>query len=150
MPQAYVHPTFPFTPPAELAAGAVGRTTVAVVGGGPVGLTLALDIAQRGVETVLLDEDDTTSHGSRLICMSKRTLEIFDRLGVGAPFREKGVVWNRGRLFFGENEVYAFDLLPERDPAWPGVVNIQPSYVEEVLVLVAAAASALILELTVP
>lgn len=134
MPQAYVHPTFAFAPPLELAAGAVGKTTVAIIGGGPVGLALALDLAQRGVETVLLDEDNTTSHGSRLICMSKRTLEIFDRLGVGAPFRQKGVVWNKGRLFFGENEVYAFDLLPERDQAWPAFVNIQQYYVEEFLV----------------
>jgi len=145
MPKAYVHPTFPFAPPPELAAGAVGKTTVAVVGGGPVGLTLALDLAQRGVETVLLDEDDTTSHGSRLICMSKRTLEVFDRLGAGAPFQKKGVVWNKGRLFFGETEVYAFDLLPERDQAWPAFVNIQQYYVEDFLARAAQATSGLAL-----
>lgn len=138
-PEAFVHPVFPFAPPPEIEAGEDGRTTVAVVGGGPVGLALAIDLAQRGVETVLLDDDDTVSHGSRLICMAKRTLEVFDRLGAGAGFRDKGVVWNKGRLFFGEDEVYAFDLLPERDQAWPAFVNIQQYYVEDFLVRAAAA-----------
>lgn len=135
----YVHPVFPFRPPSELAAGGEGRTTVAVVGAGPVGLTLAIDLAQRGVAVTLLDDDDTVSHGSRLICMSKRTLEIFDRLGVGQPFRDKGVVWNRGRLFFREQEVYDFDLLPEPGHAWPAFINIQQYYVEDFLVRAAAA-----------
>lgn len=104
---------------------------------------MAIDLARRGVATVLLDEDDTVSHGSRLICMSKRTLEVFDRLGAGQGFREKGVVWNRGRLFFGEKEIYAFDLLPERDQAWPAFVNIQQYYVEDYLVRAAEAQTGL-------
>lgn len=134
MPKAYTHPEFAYRQPSEIASGAVGRTPVAVVGGGPVGLALALDLGRRGVDVTLLDDDDTTSHGSRLICMSKRTLEIFDRLGVGAPFREKGVVWNTGRLFFRDDELYAFDLAPEPGHAWPAFVNIQQYYVEDFLV----------------
>ncbi len=110
MPKSYEHPKFPFTPPIELIARELGHASVAIVGAGPVGLALGLDLARRGVSTTILDDDDTTSHGSRLICMSKRTLEIFDRLGAGRRFREKGVVWNRGRLFFQEGQVYEFDL----------------------------------------
>ena len=45
--------------------GRGGHHPVVVVGGGLVGLTLALDLAQQGVEVVLLDEDDTVSTGSR-------------------------------------------------------------------------------------
>ncbi len=139
----YVHPVFPFHPPPELATGEDGRTTVAVVGAGPVGLTLAIDLAQRGVAVTLLDDDDTVSHGSRLICLSKRTLEIFDRLGVGQPFRDKGVVWNRGRLFFRDREIYDFDLLPEPGHAWPAFINIQQYYVEDFLVRAADATEGL-------
>jgi len=134
MPRGYEHPTFPFRPPPELASGAAGETQVAVVGAGPVGLAVAIDLAQRGISVTLVDDDDTTSHGSRLICMSKRTLEIFDRLGAGAPFRDKGVLWNRGRLFFREDEVYDFDLLPEPGHAWPAFINIQQYYVEDFLI----------------
>lgn len=139
MPKAYQHPKFEYVPPPELTRGETGTATVAVVGGGPVGVCMAIDLARRGVATVLLDDDDTTSHGSRLICMSKRTLEIFDRLGAGQPFRDKGVLWNRGRLFFGEKEVYDFDLLPERDQAWPAFINIQQYYCEDFLIRVAEA-----------
>jgi len=137
MPKTYQHPTFAYAPPKT--PGGMERTAVAVVGGGPVGLTVAIDLARRGIATTLLDDDDTTSHGSRLICMSKRTLEVFDRIGVGAPFREKGVVWNTGRLFFGEDEVYAFDLLPDADQAWPAFINIQQYYVEDFLARAAEA-----------
>ena len=54
---------------------------VVVVGAGPVGLSLAIDLAQRGLRVLLLDNDHKLSSGSRAICFAKRTLEIFDRLG---------------------------------------------------------------------
>ena len=40
---------------------------VAVIGAGPVGLATAVDLAQQGVRTVLIDNDDTVSTGSRAI-----------------------------------------------------------------------------------
>ncbi len=61
---------------------------------------LAIDLAQRGVPVVLLDNDDTLSTGSRAICFAKRTLEIFDRLGCGDRMVAKGVSWNVGKVFF--------------------------------------------------
>ena len=134
MAQVYEHPIFPFTAPPELLEGRVGAAPVCVVGAGPVGLAIAIDLAARGVQVVLVDDDETVSHGSRLICISKRTLEIFDRLGAGAGFAEKGVVWNKGRLFFGEDEVYSFDLLKEDGHQWPAFVNIQQYYAEDFLV----------------
>ncbi len=134
MAQVYEHPIFPFTAPPELLEGRVGNAAVCVVGAGPVGLAIAIDLAARGVQVVLVDDDETVSHGSRLICISKRTLEIFDRLGAGAGFAEKGVVWNKGRLFFGEDEVYSFDLLKEDGHQWPAFVNIQQYYAEDFLV----------------
>ncbi|MFX5697208.1 FAD-dependent monooxygenase, partial [Acinetobacter baumannii] len=78
-----------------------------------VGLTLAADLALQGINVVLLDDSDRIGEGSRAICFAKRTLEIFDRLGVGDGLVEKGVTWQRGRVFLGEGELYDFDLLPE-------------------------------------
>ncbi len=54
---------------------------VVVVGAGPVGLSLAIDLAQRGQRVVLLDDADRIGDGSRAICFSKRSLEVWDRLG---------------------------------------------------------------------
>jgi len=105
-----------------------------VVGGGLVGLTLALDLAQRGVVVVVLDDDDTVSTGSRAICFAKRTLEIFGRLGLGPRMLAKGVTWNRGRVFFGERQLFDFDLLPEDGHEYPAFINLQQYYAEQWLV----------------
>lgn len=50
------------------------RHPVVVVGAGPAGLTAALDLAQRGVPVVLLDDADRIGEGSRGICWAKRGL----------------------------------------------------------------------------
>ena len=81
---SYVYPTYEYRRPPEL-SGAPRHCKVVVVGAGPVGLTVAIDLAQRGVPVLVLDDDDTVSVGSRAICYSKRTLEILDRLGCGEP-----------------------------------------------------------------
>ena len=103
---------------------------VVVVGAGPVGLALAIDLAQRGVRVVLLDNDDTLSTGSRAICFAKRTLEVFDRLGCGQRMVDKGVSWNVGRVFFRDAQVYQFDLLADKGHSRPAFVNLQQYYVE--------------------
>jgi 3-(3-hydroxy-phenyl)propionate hydroxylase len=110
------------------------RHPVVVVGAGPVGLSLAIDLAQRGQSVVLLDDADRIGDGSRAICFSKRSLELWDRLGVGARMVEKGVVWKVGKIFLGEEMVYQFDLLPEDGHKMPAFINLQQYYAEAYLV----------------
>lgn len=125
-------PRFAHTPPPG-AIGA-GRRPVAVIGAGPVGLTCALDLATRGIPVVVLDDDDTVATGSRAICWAKRTLEIWDRLGVGQRMVDKGVTWNVGRVFRGDQELYRFDLLPESSHRRLAFINLQQYYVEQALI----------------
>jgi 3-(3-hydroxy-phenyl)propionate hydroxylase len=110
------------------------RHPVIIIGAGPVGMTLALDLALRGVSCVLLDDADRIGEGSRAICFAKRTLEIFDRLGAADRMLEKGVVWQKGRVFLQEREIYAFDLQPEGGHKMPAFINLQQYYVEQFLV----------------
>jgi 3-(3-hydroxy-phenyl)propionate hydroxylase len=112
---------------------------VVIVGAGPVGLTLAIDLALRQVPVVLLDNDNTLSSGSRAICFAKRTLEVFDRLGCGDRMVDKGVSWHVGKVFFHDEQVYRFDLLPEPGHERPAFINLQQYYVEGYLVERAAA-----------
>ena len=110
------------------------RHPVIIVGAGPVGLSLAIDLAQRGVGVVLLDDADRIGEGSRGICYAKRTLEIWDRLGVGDRMVEKGVTWRRGKVFQGPDILYEFDLLPEGGHKRPAFINLQQFHVENFLV----------------
>ncbi|MBJ3774158.1 FAD-dependent oxidoreductase [Acuticoccus mangrovi] len=130
----YTYRPFDYVAPPELTGGPVRDAPVVIVGAGPIGLAAAIDLALHGVASVVVDESDVVSVGSRAICWAKRTLEIFDRLGVGERMVEKGVTWKVGRLFHGEREVYSFDLLPEDGHKMPAFINLQQYYVEEYLV----------------
>jgi len=107
---------------------------VVVVGAGPVGLSLAIDLAQRGLPVLLLDDADRIGEGSRAICFSKRSLEFWDRLGVGGRMVDKGVVWSVGKIFHGASQLFQFDLLPEQGHKRPAFINLQQFHAEAYLV----------------
>src|SRR5438034_8375519 len=131
--KTYIQPVYPYAKPADL-GDSPQHWPVIVAGAGPVGLTAAIDLALRGIDVLVLDEDDTVSVGSRAICWSKRTLEILDRLGCGERLAQKGVRWNVGRVFFRDEQVYQFDLQPEPGHRRPAFINLQQYYVEQFLV----------------
>src|SRR5687768_11645146 len=108
----YQQAVLPYRRSADHDAHTPARHPVAVVGAGPVGLALAIDLALQQVPVVLLDNDDRLSTGSRAICFAKRTLEIFDRLGLGQRLVDKGVSWSTGRVFLRDASIFSFNLLP--------------------------------------
>src|SRR3979411_1527228 len=121
-------------PDQDRTAANVAEHPVVVVGAGPVGLSLAIDLAQRGQAVLLLDDADRIGEGSRAICFSKRSLEYWDRLGIGQRMVDKGVVWSVGRIFHGASLVYQFNLLPERGHKRPAFINLQQFHAEAYLV----------------
>src|ERR1700741_1204145 len=121
-------------PDQERPAAAPAEHAVVVVGAGPVGLSLAIDLAQRGQKVVLLDDADRIGEGSRAICFSKRSLEFWDRLGVGDRMVDKGVVWSVGKIFHGASQLYQFNLLPEEGHKRPAFINLQQFHAEAYLV----------------
>lgn len=66
------------------------ETEVLIAGGGPAGLTLAIDLGQRGVKTVLIDKLDKHGFDPKLERCNARTMEIFRRLGIADKVREAG------------------------------------------------------------
>jgi 2-polyprenyl-6-methoxyphenol hydroxylase-like FAD-dependent oxidoreductase len=64
---------------------------VLVAGGGPVGLTLALDLGRRGVPCLLVEPRAEPTHQPRCTLTNMRSMEHFRRLGVAAAIRAAGV-----------------------------------------------------------
>ena len=121
---------YPYARSADQDAAIPVRHPVVIIGAGPVGLTIAIDLAHKGVPVVVLDDNDRVSSGSRAICFAKRPLEILDRLGCGQPMVDKGVVWNKGKVFFGDRRIYEFNLQPEDGHQRPAFINLQQYYFE--------------------
>lgn len=80
----------------------VTTTEVLVVGAGPTGLTLACDLARRGVRALVVERAAGLFPGSRGKGVQPRTLEVFDDLGVAGAILEAGgappvgMVWRDG------------------------------------------------------
>ena len=132
----YSLPVYEYRAPPEL-SGSSFLYPVIVVGAGLAGLTAALELGSRGIRTVILDDDCTVGASglsSRGICYAKRSLEIFERFGVAARIRGKGVTWNEGEVYRGDEILYRFNLQPETDQKFPAFVNLQQFYVEQFLV----------------
>ena len=134
MMSTYTYPRYAYQSSAAQREGRVQRHPVVVIGAGPIGLTAALDCAQRGLSVLLIDDNDTVSIGSRAVCYAKRPLEVWDRLGVAEPMVDKGVSWKVGKVFFRDELAYQFDLLPQAAHQMPAMINLQQYHLEEMLI----------------
>jgi 2-polyprenyl-6-methoxyphenol hydroxylase-like FAD-dependent oxidoreductase len=85
----------------EWAGSEQNDTAVLIVGAGPTGLTLACDLARRGVTCRIIDKTPEHFSGSRGKGLQPRTLEVFDDLGVIEPILRAGAAYPRLRLHFG-------------------------------------------------
>jgi 3-(3-hydroxy-phenyl)propionate hydroxylase len=125
---------YPLTmPPLENGADPK-RHRVAIAGGGPIGMALALGLANYGIPSLLIDADDTVCAGSRAICTSRRSLEIFDRLGVAGRMTDKGLAWTGGRSFYRNTEVFRLRMPHDENQKFPPMINIQQCHIEQYLV----------------
>lgn len=124
---------------------------VVVVGGGPVGLTAALGLVRRGVPTVILEAGDSVSDGSRAICTSRHSLEVFDRLNMCDLVQNDSLAWSRGRSFYREEEVLNFEMPSTPENVRPAMVNISQAVIEQHLidVLMAEPLATILFESTV-
>ncbi|HPU50059.1 MAG TPA: FAD-dependent monooxygenase [Burkholderiaceae bacterium] len=110
------------------------RHRVVIAGGGPVGLGLALALSRWGIASVVIEADHTVCEGSRAICISRRSLEILDQLGVLAPFLAKGLPWEGGRSFYRGDQILHFRMPHDQRQKLPPMINIQQYWIEQFLV----------------
>lgn len=110
-----------------------GEADILIVGAGPVGLALAGDLARHGRRPAVIDGKSEIGWSSRAICLSRRSQEIFDRIGAGAAFAAKGLPWSRGKTFYRDRLAFELEL-----PFAPGdrhapFINLQQYYSEQFL-----------------
>jgi 2-polyprenyl-6-methoxyphenol hydroxylase-like FAD-dependent oxidoreductase len=93
---------------------------VVIIGAGPTGLTLALELARRGIAFRLFEQAQTPPSGSRGKGIQPRTLEIFEDLGVVKSILDAGMPYPRVRLHFGPLSL-RLGSLGSNKPATEGV-----------------------------
>src|SRR5580704_13307957 len=91
-------------------------TAVLIVGAGPTGLTLALELARRGVPFRLIEAATAPFEGSRGKGIQPRTLEIFDDLGIIDAILAAGALYPKFRTHLGPFSLRAGSLASFRQP----------------------------------
>ena len=126
-------PRYGFTRPPEL-DGRTSDAPVTIIGAGPIGLTAAIGLARYGVPVIVIEPRDAVSFGSRATCVSRRTLEIWERFGCAQATLDKGLAWTGGRSFWHQHEVFALAMADDADQKHPPMVNIQQCFAEQYLI----------------
>lgn len=67
------------------------QTEVLIAGAGPVGMTLALDLARRGVRSIIVERNATTTVHPRMDITNARTMELFRGAGIAEALRKVAV-----------------------------------------------------------
>jgi 2-polyprenyl-6-methoxyphenol hydroxylase-like FAD-dependent oxidoreductase len=116
------------------AAGAADQSEVLVVGAGPTGLTLALELAAWGVAVRVIDAAPDAVHESRALAVQARTLEVLARHGVAERLVSAGdpagtvVVHAAGR-----STAVALADPGVRETAYPFLLFVSQAVTERVL-----------------
>ena len=109
------------------------RKIVVIAGAGPVGLVAAIELARRGLAPIVLDVKSDIIWTSRAVCVSRRSQEIFRRIGMADAFFDKALPWNRGKTFHGDALVYELEIPFDTTDRFAPFVNIQQYHTERYL-----------------
>lgn len=108
---------------------------VLIVGGGPTGMTLALELAMQGISFRIIDKEPGRSDTSRAIVIQPRTLELLNRHGIARDLISLGTIGVGARLFVSKKFVADVDLndLGFDDTAFPLPLFISQADTEKFL-----------------
>jgi 2-polyprenyl-6-methoxyphenol hydroxylase-like FAD-dependent oxidoreductase len=105
---------------------------VLIVGAGPTGLVLAIELARRGVPLHLIDRHPEPLGRDRAVAMKSRTLEILQSLGLANKLLQRGRILHGVNLFSGEAKVASVEL-DGLDSPFPFMLSIPEDETERIL-----------------
>jgi 3-(3-hydroxy-phenyl)propionate hydroxylase len=110
------------------------RCKVVIVGAGPIGLVLALDLARHGVPSVILESEQQVSLGSRAIVFTRRSMEILQQIGGDKTITARGLPWRFGNSYYRGQKVFRMEAPYSEDDRFSPMTNLQQQYLEEAFV----------------
>ncbi|KAI0883094.1 FAD binding domain-containing protein [Annulohypoxylon maeteangense] len=85
-------------------------TDVLIIGGGPTGVVLALELAAQKIPFRLIDKASSRSDKSRALVVQPRTLELLNRHGIARDLQERGFTTSRGRYCVNGKEAARIEV----------------------------------------
>jgi 2-polyprenyl-6-methoxyphenol hydroxylase-like FAD-dependent oxidoreductase len=105
---------------------------ILIIGAGPVGLTMACELARHGAPCRIIDKEAAPSATSKALAIFPRTLEVFETMGIAERILSAGLRL-RGIAIHNQREAIArIDLASVQSP-YPFVVSLPQSETERIL-----------------
>lgn len=110
---------------------------ILIAGAGPTGLTLAIDLARRGVAFRIVEAVKSPFEGSRGKGIQPRTLEIFDSLGIVEAILAAGQLYPRLRVHVGRLSLRVGSLGSRKDATertpYPNLWMVSQAHTEAIM-----------------
>lgn len=111
------------------------QTQVVIIGAGPTGLSLATQLLRYGIDCVILEKNEQTTHLSKAVVVQARTLEIFQELNLAEKAIQEGRVTTALNLFYKGRQKAAINLsgIGEGLSPYPFALSLEQSKTEKIL-----------------
>ena len=76
------------------------KTQVIIIGAGPTGLSLAVQLLRYHIDFIILEKNEKTTHLSKAIVIQARTLEIFHESGLAEKAIEQGRLTTAFNMYY--------------------------------------------------
>jgi 2-polyprenyl-6-methoxyphenol hydroxylase-like FAD-dependent oxidoreductase len=108
------------------------KSQVLIVGAGPVGLTMAAELARYGVSVRIVDKSAQRTDKSKAVVLWSRTLELLDRVGCTSAFVGSGNKVNAANIITDKTVIGHVDF-SEVDSPYPFALMLPQSDTERLL-----------------
>ncbi|WP_411348773.1 FAD-dependent monooxygenase [Paenibacillus sp. WLX2291] len=106
---------------------------VLIVGAGPTGLTLAIELARRGIHCRIIDQADEPSRYSKALGVMARTLELLEQAGLAEEFTARGLPIEQVSIYGGKKQLADVPFGQRIASKYPYVLMLPQNETEEIL-----------------